>query len=68
MTNGERLGEVEIRHGIFQNDLLPPLLFVLLVVSLTTILNKMNCGYELAKKGVKKSHLPYIYDLKLLEK
>ena len=44
MSNGEDLGEVNVKRGIFQGDSLSPLLFVLSMVPLTLILRKVN-GY-----------------------
>lgn len=68
MANREELEDVKIKHEIFQDDSLSPLLLVLSMALLTTSLNKTNYGHELAKKGVKKSYLFYIDDFKLLRK
>ena len=39
-SNGEVLGEVTIKCGIFQGDSLSPLLFVLSIIPLTILLKK----------------------------
>ena len=41
-TNGEYLGEVNVKRGIFQGDSLSPLLFVLSMAPLSLILKKVN--------------------------
>ena len=45
-ANGEDLGELNVKRGIFQGDSLSPLLFVLSVVSLSFILKKLNACYK----------------------
>ena len=40
------LGEVEIKRGIFQGDSLSPLLFVLVLITLSLILRKAKATYE----------------------
>ena len=51
-ANGEDLGEVNVKRGIFQGDSLSPLLFVLSMVSLSLILKKVNACYKMGKEGV----------------
>jgi len=41
-SNGEDLGEVNVKRGIFQGDSMSPLLFVLSMVPLSLILRKVN--------------------------
>ena len=52
-TNGEDLGEVNVRRGIFQGDSLLPLLFVLSMVPLSLILKKVNLCYKWGKTKYK---------------
>ena len=49
---GEDLGEVNGKRGIFQGDSLLPLLFVLSMVPLSLILNKVNACYKWGKKNI----------------
>ena len=67
-SNGEDLGEVNVRRGIFQGDSLSPLLCVLSMVPLSLILRKVNAYYEWGKKDYKLNHLLYMDDLKLFAK
>ena len=67
-SNGEDLGEVDVKRGIFQGDSLTPLLFVLNIVPLSLILKKVNASYEWGKKENKRNHLFFIDDLKLFSK
>ena len=41
MSNGENLGEVDVKRGIFQGDSLSPILFVLSMVPSSLILRKV---------------------------
>ena len=64
-SNGEDLGEVDMKRAIFQGDSLSPLLFVLNMVPLSLILRKVNASYEWGKKQYKLNHLLVMDDLKL---
>ena len=66
--NGEILGQVKIRRGIFQGDSLSPLLFIAAMIPLSIILRKTGLGYQPSKNGSKISHLLYMDDLKLYSK
>ena len=65
--NNENLGEVEIKRGIFQEDSLSPLLFVIALIPLTQILKATRYCYSFANKE-KINHLLYMDDLKLYAK
>ena len=67
-TNGEDLGEVNVKRRIFQGDNLSPLLFVLKMVLLPLILKKVNACYKWGKKEYKLNHLLFMDDLKLYAK
>ena len=67
-SNGEDLGEVNVKRGIFQGDSLSPLLFLLSTLPLSLILRKVNAYYEWGKKDYKLNHLLYMDDLKLFAK
>ena len=43
-ANGEALGEVEIKRGIFRGDSLSPLLFIMALISLTMLLGREDTG------------------------
>ena len=64
-SNGEVLGEVRIKRGIFQGDSSSPLLFVLSVIPLTILLKRENIGYKFGKEQKMMNHLLYMDDLKL---
>ena len=67
-VNGEDLGEVNVKRGIFQGDSLSPLMFVLSMVPLSLILKKVNACYKWGKKEYKLNHLLFMDDLKLYAK
>ena len=64
-ANGEDLGEVKFKRGIFEEDSLLPLLFVLCMVPLSLILKKVNLCYKWGKTEYKLNHLLFLDDLKL---
>ena len=64
-SNGEDIGEVNVKRGIFQGDSLSSLLFVLNIVPLSLIFRKVNASYEWGKKEYKLNHLLFMDDLKL---
>ena len=67
-SNGENLGEVDVKRGIVQGASLSPLLFVLSMVSLSLIPRKVNASYEWGKKEYKLNHLLFMDNLKLFSK
>ena len=66
MRGGERLGKLKIKHGIFQGDILYPLLFVLSLSTMSLVLHKVKA--DLRKGSPRINHLSYMVDLKLFGK
>ena len=66
-SNGEVLGEISIKRGIFQGGSLSPLLFVMAMMPLTKVLRNSRPGYEFKNK-LKINHLLHMDDLKLFAK
>ena len=64
-VNGQVLGYVQIRRGIFQGDSLSPLLYVIAMIPKTTILRQTGLEYQTSQSAAKISHLLYMDDLKL---
>ena len=64
-ANGERLGEVDIRRGIFQGDSLSPLLFIIAMIPLSILLKREKLGYSFGPDGKLINHLLFMDDLKL---
>ena len=62
---GNTLAEVNIKRGIFQGDSLSPLLFVVAMIPITKVLQKMKIGYQLEKGGSRINHLMFMDDIKL---
>ena len=63
-ANGEDLGEVNVKRGIFLGDSLSSLMFVLSIVPLSLILKKVNACH----KWEKKEYNIFMDDLKLYVK
>ena len=63
-SNGDNLGRVSIKRGIFQGDSLSPLLFILALAPLSLLLKDLRQGYITAK-GIKVNHLLFMDDLKI---
>ena len=57
---------LDIKCGIFQGDSLSPLLFCLVVIPLTTELNRTVYGYKIGEKSI--DNLFYMDDVKLFAK
>ena len=64
-ADGNNLGNINIRRGIFQGDSLSPLLFVISMIPLSLILRKCNAQYSLGKDKPSINHLLFMDDLKL---
>ena len=68
MVNGEKLGRVRIKRGIFQGDSLSPLLFVIALIPLSMVLREVKAGYSLGRGRLSLNHLLFMDDLKLYGK
>ena len=64
ISNGQSLGNVDIKRGIFQGDSLSPLLYVITMIPLTLILRKCEAGYSYGNNA-KINHLLFMDDFKL---
>ena len=64
-SSGTRLAEVNIRRGIFQGDSLSPLLFIVAMIPMTRVLERMEVGYQLKKGGSRINHLMFMDEIKL---
>ena len=64
-SGNSELGEVEIKRGIFQEDSLSPLVFVLALIPLSLILRKAKAAYELSESKEEINHLLLMDYLKL---
>ena len=64
-SSGTRLAEVNIRRRIFQGDSLSPLLFIVAMIPMTRVLERMEVGYQLKKGGSRINHLMFMDDIKL---
>ena len=62
------LAEVKIQKGIFQRDVLSPLLFLIAILPLYHILRKCTRGYKFTKLQEKINHLIYMDNIKLFAK
>ena len=66
MAGNKKLARVNIQRGIFQGGTLSTLLFVIGLIPLSHILQKVNAGYQLEKGQHKKvNHLLFMDSLEL---
>ena len=63
-----RLGNVKIKRGIFHEDSLSPLPFVMTMIPLILMLRKTNIFYEVRKKKERINHLLFMDELELFAK
>ena len=66
--NGLESCEIDVNRGIFQDDSLSPLIFVICVIPLSFLSRKVKASYEWGKKEFKPNHLLFTDDLKLFVK
>ena len=66
--SGTRLAEVNIRRGIFQGDSLSSMLFIVAMIPVARVLERMEVGYQLKKGGSRISHLMFMDDIKLFRR
>ena len=64
-SSGTRLAEVNIGRGTFQGDSVYPLLFIVAMIPMTRVLERMEVGYQLKKGGSRINHLMFMDDIKL---
>ena len=67
-SSGTRLAEVNIRRGIFPGDSLSPLLFIVAMIPVTRVLERMEVGCQLKKRGSRINHLMFMDDIKLFRR
>ncbi|XP_066944517.1 uncharacterized protein [Macrobrachium rosenbergii] len=67
-SSGIGLAEINIRRGIFQDNSLYPLLFVVAMIPMTKVLQKKDAGYQLKKGGSRTNYLMFMDDIKLYGK
>ena len=64
-SGNSELGEVEIKRGIFQEDSLSPLVFVLSLIPLSLVLRKAKVAYKFSESKGKINHPLFMDDLRL---
>ena len=64
-SSGTRSAEVNIRRGIFHGDSLSPLLLLVVMISMTRVLERMEVPYQLKKGGSRINHQMLMDDIKL---
>ena len=68
IAGGRSIAETKIKTGIFQGEVLSPLLFIIAMMPLNHILRKCTAGYKLSRSQEKFNHLMYMDDIKLFAK
>ena len=64
-SGNSELGAVEIKRDIFQGDSLPPLVFVLALITLSLILKMAKTAFEFSASKERINHLLFMDDLKM---
>ena len=64
-SSGTRSAEVNIRRGIFHGDSLSPLLLLVVMISMTRVLERMEVPYQLKRGGSRINHLMFMDEIKL---
>ena len=64
-SSGTRQAEISIRRVIFQGYSLSPLLFIVAMIPMTRVLERMEVGYQLKRGGSRINHLMFMDDIKL---
>ena len=67
-AGGGILAEAKVQRGIFQGDVLLPLLFIVAMMPLNHILRKCTARYKLSRSKESINHLMYMDDIKLFVK
>ena len=67
-SNGDDLGEVANKRGIFHGEPLSPLLFLIAMIILTMLLTRQDLLYEWGPGGTLMNHLMFMDDLNLYGK
>ena len=67
-SNGEDMGDVPVKRGIFQGDSLSPLVFFLCMIPLSLVLRKTKAFHEWGNRQFQLNHLLFMDDLVLFAK
>ena len=67
-AGGRSWAATKMQRGIFQVDVLSPLLFIIAMMLLNHLLRKCTAGYKLSRSQEKRNHLMYMDAIKLFAK
>ena len=67
-AGGRSFAEAKIQRGIFQENALSPLLFIIDMMPLNHLVRKYTAGYKLIRWQEKVNHLKFMDDIKLFYK
>ena len=65
---GRSLAEAKVQRGVFQEDAISTLQFIIAMIPLNHTLRKCFAGYKLSESKEKINHLMVMDDIKLFEK